>query len=328
MQYDVYGVGNALVDIQARVSDATLEKLGFAKGIMTLVDEETQQKVLGELDGAPISQCAGGSAANTILGVADFGGKAAYAGKVGSDMLGEFDLADMRKLGVTIDVEPAPEGHTGTCVVLITEDAQRTMLTNLGVSATLSVDDLNEEHIKQSEYVYVEGYLFTGETQKRAAYRAIELAKQHGVKVAFTVSDPFLINMFRDEFQQLIEGPIDLLFCNLEEARSLTGKHDAVDCAHIIHKHVPNLALTLGPDGSILMHEGHIIPIEGVETKAVDTTGAGDMYAAGILYGITNGMNWHQAGHLASHAAARIVSQLGARLKKPFTEEDIKELLS
>ncbi|EDL59100.1 adenosine kinase [Gimesia maris] len=328
MQYDVYGVGNALVDIQARVSDATLQKLGFAKGIMTLVDEEIQQKVLGELDGAPISQCAGGSAANTILGIADFGGKAAYAGKVGSDMLGEFDLADMRKLGVTIEVPPAAEGQTGTCVVLITDDAQRTMLTNLGVSATLSVDDINEEHIKQSKYVYVEGYLFTGETQKRAAYRAIELAKKHGVKVAFTVSDPFLINLFRDEFQELIEGPVDLLFCNLEEARSLTGKHDAVDCAHVIHNHVPNLALTLGGDGSILMHEGRVIPIEGVDVEAIDTTGAGDMYAAGILYGITNGLTWHQAGHLASHAAARIVSQLGARLKKPFTQDEIQELLN
>ncbi|HAH44813.1 MAG TPA: adenosine kinase [Planctomycetaceae bacterium] len=328
MQYDVYGVGNALVDIQARVSDATLQKLGFAKGIMTLVDEDIQQKVLGELDGAPISQCAGGSAANTILGIADFGGKAAYAGKVGSDMLGEFDLADMRKLGVTIEVPPAAEGQTGTCVVLITDDAQRTMLTNLGVSATLSVDDINEEHIKQSKYVYVEGYLFTGETQKRAAYHAIELAKKHGVKVAFTVSDPFLINLFRDEFQELIEGPVDLLFCNLEEARSLTGKHDAVDCAQVIHNHVPNLALTLGGDGSILMHEGRVIPIEGVEVKAVDTTGAGDMYAAGILYGITNGLSWHQAGHLASHAAARIVSQLGARLKKPFTQDEIQELLN
>lgn len=328
MQYDVYGVGNALVDIQARVSDATLEKLGYAKGIMTLVDEEAQQKVLSELDGAPLSQCAGGSAANTILGIADFGGKAAYAGKVGSDMLGEFDLTDMRKLGVTIEVPPAAEGQTGTCVVLITEDAQRTMLTNLGVSATLSVDDIHEEHIKQSKYVYVEGYLFTGETQKKAAYHAIELAKKHDVKVAFTVSDPFLINLFRDEFQELIEGPVDLLFCNLEEARSLTGEHDAVDCAHVIHHHVPNLALTLGGDGSILMHEGKVIPIEGVETDAIDTTGAGDMYAAGILYGITNGLTWHQSGHLASHAAARIVSQLGARLKNPFTQDEIKELLS
>lgn len=328
MQYDVYGVGNALVDIQAQVTDATLEKLGFAKGIMTLVDEDTQQKVLGELDGVPISQCAGGSAANTMLGIADLGGKVAYAGKVANDTLGDFDLEDMRKLGITIEVPPASEGQTGTCVVLITDDAQRTMLTNLGVSATLDVDDINEEHIKQSKYVYVEGYLFTGETQKKAAYRAIELAKKHNVKVAFTVSDPFLINLFRDEFQELIEGPVDLLFCNLEEARSLTRSHDAVDCAHIIHKHVPNLALTLGGDGSILMHEGRVIPIEGVETKAIDTTGAGDMYAAGILFGITNGLTWHQAGHLASHAAARIVSQLGARLKNPFTEEEIKELLS
>lgn len=328
MHYDVYGVGNALVDIQAQVSDKTLEKLGFAKGIMTLVEEEAQQNVLGELEGVPVTQCAGGSAANTILGVADFGGKAAYAGKVASDMLGEFDLADMRKLGVTIDVPPAPNGHTGTCVVLITEDAQRTMLTYLGVSATLSPDDLDEEHIKQSKYVYVEGYLFTGETQKQAAYRAIELAKKHDVKVAFTVSDPFLISLFQDEFQQLIEGPVDLLFCNLEEARSLTGKHDAVDCAQVIHKHVPNLALTLGPDGSILMHEGKVIPIEGVETKAIDTTGAGDMYAAGILYGITNGLTWHQAGHLASHAAARVVSQLGARMNRPFTKDEIQELLS
>ena len=157
MQYDVYGVGNALVDIQARISDATLEKLGYAKGIMTLVDEEAQQKVLGELDGAPLSQCAGGSAANTILGIADFGGKAAYAGKVGSDMLGEFDLADMRKLGVTIEVPPAAEGQTGTCVVLITDDAQRTMLTNLGVSATLSVEDINEEHINTGITAGVKG---------------------------------------------------------------------------------------------------------------------------------------------------------------------------
>ena len=121
---------------------------------------------------------------------------------------------------------------------------------------------------------------------------------------------------------------MDLLFCNLEEARSLTGKHDAVDCAHVIHNHVPNLALTLGGDGSILMHEGRVIPIEGVDVEAIDTTGAGDMYAAGILYGITNELTWHQAGHLASHAAARIVSQLGARLKKPFTQDEIQELLN
>lgn len=327
MHFDVYGVGNALVDIQAQVSEELLTQLGFARGIMTLVDEATQQHVLTSVAGRPIHRCAGGSAANTIIGVADFGGKAAYAGKVGKDHLGDFCLDDMRRMGVAIEV-PAAEGHTGTCVVLITEDAQRTMLTHLGVSSSLSPDDIDEDEIKKARYVYIEGYLFTSDAPKAAAYRAIELAKKHGVKVAFTVSDPFLINLFRDEFRQLIEGPVDLLFCNEEEARSLTEKEDPVDCAQEIHKHAENVALTLGANGSILMHAGDVIPIEGVDVKAIDTTGAGDMYAAGILFGITNGLSWKQSGHLASHAAARIVSQLGARLKDRFTPEELDELMN
>lgn len=327
MTYDVYGVGNALVDIQSPVSDSILESLGFDKGIMTLVDEPTQVRVLSALDRNSITRCAGGSAANTIMGVVDLGGTAAYAGKVGRDDLGEFCLADMRERGVKIEVRPA-EGQSGSCVVLITGDAQRTMLTHLGVSATLGPEDIDEREIQQAKYVYIEGYLFTNESTRAAAYRAIDLAVKHNVRVAFTVSDPFLIGLFRDEFWKLIEGPVDLLFCNLEEARSLTEKHNAVDCAHEIHRHARNVALTLGADGSILMHNGEVIPIEGRRTDAVDTTGAGDMYAAGILYGITNGLSWRQAGHLASHAAARIVSQLGARLREPFTAAELDQLMS
>ncbi|MCA9033294.1 MAG: adenosine kinase, partial [Planctomycetaceae bacterium] len=223
---DVYGVGNALVDMQVSVSDETLETLKFAKGIMTLVDEETQQQVLGKISGMSVNRCAGGSAANTIVGVADFGGRAAYVGKVGQDEVGQFFLDDMRKLGVRIEVQPS-EGQSGTCVVLITDDAQRTMLTSLGVSATLSPDDIDEAELREAKYVYVEGYLFAGEPTRTAALKAIEVAKRNGVKVAFTVSDPFLIQYHRDEFIKLIEGPVDLLFCNLEEARALTGKHDA-----------------------------------------------------------------------------------------------------
>jgi hypothetical protein len=326
MSYDVFGVGNALVDIQARITDEILEQLDFSKGIMTLVEESVQQRVLDELSGVPISRCAGGSAANTIIGVADLGGKAAYAGKVGNDKLGDFCLEDMRKMGVEIEV-PQAEGQTGTCVVLITEDAQRTMLTHLGVSSTLTPDDIDEEEIEKAKYVYIEGYLFTGEETKAAALKAIELAKANNVKVAFTVSDPFLIGLFREHFWQLIEGPVDLLFCNLEEARSLTGKDDPIDCAQYIHQSAENVALTLGGDGSILMHENEAIPIEGVPTKAIDTTGAGDMYAAGLLYGITNGFSWQEAGHLASHAAAKIVSQMGARLGEPLNPDEIRKSL-
>jgi sugar/nucleoside kinase (ribokinase family) len=273
-----------------------------------------------------IHRCAGGSAANTIAGLADFGGKAAYAGKTGLDELGTFWLKDIRNLGVTIEV-PQAAGKTGACVVLITEDAQRTMLTHLGLSATLGPDDISENEIRKAKYVYIEGYLFAGDSTKAAAMRAIELAKKNGVKVAFTVSDPFLINMHRDLFWELIEGPVDLLFCNLEEARSLTGMNDPVDCAQEIHQHAANVALTLGPEGSLLMHEGQTTPIEGVTVQAIDTTGAGDMYAAGILYGITNGLTWKQAGHLASHAAARVVSQMGARLLTPYSRLEVAQLV-
>jgi len=322
MTYDVYGVGNALVDIQARITDTLLEHFEYPKGIMTLVEEEIQMRVLSTLDGTPVTRCAGGSAANTIMGIADFGGRAAYAGKVGNDPLGEFFLEDMRHMGVSIEV-PRAAGQSGTCVILITPDAQRTMLTHLGLSSTLGPDDIDPAEIARAKYVYIEGYLFTGDSTRAAALKAIEAAKSQGVKVAFTVSDPFLINLFRNEFLELIEGPVDLLFCNLEEARSLTQRTDPIECAAEIHRYAENVALTLGAEGSILMHEGAAIPIEAVPTKAIDTTGAGDMYAAGLLYGITNGFTWKQAGHLASHAAARIVSQLGARLQQRFTPEEI-----
>lgn len=324
-RFDVFGVGNALVDIQSQVEESLLTDLSIDKGVMTLVDDAQQGQVLGRLDGRPLNRCAGGSAANTIVAVADFGGSAAFVGKVGQDAIGEFFLKDMRELGIHVDVTPC-DAPTGTCAVLITDDAQRTMLTNLGASATLSTDDILESPIKDSKYVYVEGYLLTGETTKAAAYRAMALAKENGTKVAFTASDPFLVNMIRDEIWELITGPVDLFFCNEEEAKSLTGESDPVQCAARIHEHCENVALTLGPNGSLIMHGGETFPVEGVPTEAIDTTGAGDMYAGGVLYGITNGMNWQKAGHLASHAAARVVAQLGARLERKFTREEIAEL--
>ena len=328
MSYNVYGIGNALVDIQAQISDGVLQELDFSKGFTTLIDESTRQRVLNALDGIPLRRGAGGSAANSVIGIAQFGGSGAFAGKVANDEAGHFFLQDMRELGVTIEVPPSDEGQSGTCVVLITSDAQRTMLTTVAISGALAPEDINAEEISKSEYIYVEGYLFAGEPTKAAALRSIELAVEHGVKVALTVSDPFVVDLCRDELLELIEGPVDLLFCNLEEARSLAQLHDPEDCARYIHDRATAVALTLGPDGSILMHDNQLIPIEGVSTTAVDTTGAGDMYAAGLLYGITNGMSWSQAGQLASHAAARVVSQVGARLEVPFTPDEIHQLLN
>ncbi|MEC9092538.1 MAG: adenosine kinase [Planctomycetota bacterium] len=327
MSFDVYGIGNALVDIQAQVSDQTVTDAGFQKGIMTLVADAQQKTVLGQLEGTNLNRCAGGSAANTIVGIAELGGNVAYCGKVADDEVGHFFLNDMRQLGITIDVPPSSQGSSGTCAVLITPDAQRTMLTNLGVSASLCESDIDEEILKNSRYVYIEGYLFTGDDTKAAAYQAIDLAQKHNVKIAFTASDPFLVDLMRQEMRELIEGPVDLFFCNEEEAKSLMGLDDPAECAKELHRHTENVALTLGSQGSILMHEGQLIAIEGVTVDALDTTGAGDMYAGALLYGITNGLSWKQSGQLASQAAARIVSQLGARMKDKFSAEEISNLL-
>ncbi len=327
MNYDVFGVGNAIMDIQVRCDDAFLTSTAIEKGIMTLTDDARQQLVLDALSDHDLNFCSGGSAANTIVGIAEMGGTTAYACKTGSDSFGKQYLEEMKDLGITIEIEQR-DGLTGTCVVLITPDAQRTMLTSLGVSSSLDADDILEAEIAKAKYLYVEGYLFAGDSTKAAALKAIELAKKNNVKIALTISDPFLIAICRDEFQALIEGPVDLLFCNEEEAKALTGLEDPIACAQAIHQHCDNVALTLGKNGSIIMHENEVIPIEGFEVEATDTTGAGDMYAAGVLYGVTNGLSWHQAGHLGSHAAARVVSQLGARLLDPLTIEEIEALLS
>ncbi|MFP6767893.1 MAG: adenosine kinase [Planctomycetaceae bacterium] len=322
MTLDVYGVGNTLVDIQVQVSDDLLASLGFAKGVMTLVDRETQERVLDALGDLPRNQSAGGSAANTILGVAGLGGRTAYAGKIGDDPLGHFCLEDMRQNQVTVDV-PFSDGPTGTCVVLITDDAQRTMLTYLGVSADVGPDDVAPDLVTAARAVYVEGYLFSADTPRQAAYQAISAAETGSGLLALTVSDAFLIDLFRDEFLDLVAGPVDLLFCNEEEARSLLQIDDTHECARRLGAEVERVAITLGADGAMLIENQQVIRVAGVPADAIDTTGAGDMFAAGILYGLTNGMTFEQSARLANHAAARVVTQLGARLNEPIPADQI-----
>ena len=322
---DVHGVGNALVDLQVQVDGSVLERLGLAPGTMTLVDHARQAAVLGALEGLPVNRCSGGSAANTIAGVADLGGSAAYCGKVGSDALGAFYVEDLRRIGVEIHGKAA-DGPTGTALVLITPDAQRTMLTHLGVSSTLGPDDVDADAIAAASWVYVEGYLLPGETTREAALAAMAIAREKGVKVALTASDPWCISACSSLIWELLDGSVDLFFCNEAEARALGGADDLVDCAHVIHRHATSVALTYGANGSLLVHEKELFPVEGVPVPAIDTTGAGDMYAAGVLYGLTHGLSWPVAGRLASHAAARVVSALGARLPRPFTPDEIRAL--
>ena len=317
MSLDVYGVGNTLVDILVNVSDELLASLGFAKGVMTLVDLDTQQRVLEALGDNPRHRCAGGSAANTILGIASFGGTTAYTGKMGDDELGHFCLDDMRAAGVEVEL-PFSDGPTGTCVVLVTDDAQRTMLTHLGVSADVGPDDVVDHEVQRAAVVYVEGYLFSAETPHQAARRAIALATEAPGLLALTVSDAFLIDSHREEFLELIRGPVDLLFCNEDEAQSLLQNQDTRACATALGQTTRRVAITLGANGALLVEDGQMTEVPGVPTEAIDTTGAGDMFAAGVLFGLTNGLTFQQAAQLATHVASRIVSQMGARLPEPI----------
>ena len=322
---DVYGVGNALVDVQVRVDEDFIVRHGLKKGHMELVDARRQAQVLAALAGHPVNRCSGGSAANTVVGVAELGGRAAYCGKVGDDELGRFYREDLDAVGVRFEGASSTES-TGTALVLITPDAQRTMLTCLGASSLLDATDMPDASLERCEYLYVEGYLLPGESTRRAALAAIEAAKARGVRVALTVSDPFVVAQSAALLWELIEGPVDLLFCNEIEASALVGTDDMVECARALHRKATNVALTLGAKGSVLMHEGALHPVEGVKVEPVDTTGAGDMYAAGILYGLTHGLSWPQAGRLASHAAARVVSVLGARLPKKLSPAEVTQM--
>jgi len=292
---------------------------------MELVDAQRQAQVLAALAGHPIHRCSGGSAANTVVGVAELGGRAAYCGKVGDDDLGRFYRDDLDTVGVRFDGASSSE-PTGTSLVLITPDAQRTMLTCLAASSLLDEPDVRGAALEGCSYLYVEGYLLPGESTRRAALAAVKAAKERGVRVALTVSDPFVVAQSAALLWELIEGPVDLLFCNEIEAAALVGTEDMVECARALHRKATNVALTLGAKGSVLMHEGTLHPVEGVKADPVDTTGAGDMYAAGILYGLTHGLSWPEAGRLASHAAARVVSVLGARLPAKLSRAEVQAM--
>lgn len=316
-RYDVYGVGNALVDIQVQVEAEFLARHGLDKGIMTLVTARTQKELLALLSGCPLQTSPGGSACNTMVGLANFGGRASYAGKVGDDEHGAFFQKALTEVGIESAVARG-HGVTGTCLVMITPDADRTMQTCLAASIELDEDDIQSGIIKDSSYVYVEGYLWDSPGPKRASRKAMELARHHGVPVAYTYSDPFCVKRSAEDFRNLSQFSVDLVFCNEEEARMLTANPDRAQACREIASWGPTVFMTAGPDGAYYARgkeQGHIPPFK---VHAIDTNGAGDLFAGGVLYGLTHGLSLADAGKLGSYAAARVVTLLGPRLNEPL----------
>ena len=314
----VCGIGHALVDIEFAISDATFETLGLTKGSMALVSENEQSHVIQSLSDSSHHQSSGGSAANTIIAIGQFGGKAAYKTILGDDALGAFYASEFQELGIQLEAECIPNSKTGTCLVLITPDAERTMMTSLGVNSTYNRDHLVEETISRSEWLYIEGYRLTEPGGADAIKEAVQLAKKHNTKIAFTFSDIFVVQVFRDIVSE-ISNSTDLVFCNDAEACAFTGQDSENDAFQALIKAFPHVVMTKGKKGADIFYNGQHAVIPAYETTAVDTTGAGDMFAGAFMYGITQGFSVLRSGHLASMASSKVVSQFGARLKESPT---------
>jgi sugar/nucleoside kinase (ribokinase family) len=316
---DVVGIGNALVDVLSHADDKLVTRLGLVKGTMSLVDEPRAREIY-EATG-PGVEISGGSAANTIVGVASFGGRAQYVGKVSNDQLGEVFGHDLRSTGVLYDTPPAKGGPaTGRCLILVTPDAQRTMGTFLGASVQLGPDDIDSRLIASARIIYLEGYLFDPPAAQEAFRAAAGLAHAAGRKVALTLSDPFCVDRHRAAFLDLVEHHVDILFANEAEICALYQVSDFDAALSRVVGHCEIAALTRSAKGSVLVGDGKTHVIEALRVESlVDTTGAGDLYAAGVLYGLSRGLDLAICGRLGSLAAAEVISHVGARPMVPLS---------
>jgi sugar/nucleoside kinase (ribokinase family) len=310
--FDVVGVGNAIVDVLAAADDAFLHERGMVKGAMALIDRDAARAVYEAM--GPTVTASGGSAANTIAGIASLGGKAGFIGKVRDDDLGRAFRHDIAAAGVAFPTPPATQGPpTAICLVLVTPDSQRTLNTYLGASVELTEHDIDAPLIESAQITYLEGYLYDAPAARRAFARAAEIAHAAGRRVALTLSDPFCVQRHREAFLELVDGHVDVLFANAEELRALflTGDVDAAVEAVRPLTHVA--AVTRGPEGSTIVCGAETLHVSAIPTTVVDTTGAGDLYAAGFLYGLTNGAPLEECGRYGSAAAAEAISHFGAR---------------
>ncbi len=326
-QFDVYAIGNALVDIEYHTTDARLRELGIDKGVMTLIDETRQNSLIGQLGESHESMTCGGSAANSIIALAQLGASTHFDCRVSNDMTGQVFARDLHRCGVDsgLDHRPLPGGVTGKCLVFVTPDAERTMNTFLGVSGDLDVGDIDVDAVKRSDFIYVEGYLASADNSRDAAIEARRVAERAGGKTAMTLSDPNMVKFFRDPLEAMIGDGVDLLFANEEEAMALARTDDLAEAVQAMKRIARSFAITRGKDGAILFDGIGLIQIEPHRVDAIDTLGAGDLFAGAFLYGLAHGMSFHQAGDLASLASARIVTQYGPRLRPEQTREVLAE---
>jgi len=316
-KYHVVGIGAALVDTEIEVSDQDLAALKVEKGLMTLVDEQRQAEIVEVLKGRLTAsrRASGGSAANTTIAVSAFGGKSFFCGRVADDDNGHFYLSDLDSAGVGHpSPNQLPAGTTGKCLVLITPDAERSMNTFLGASEALSEQNLDLDAIAATEYLYIEGYLATSDSGRAAAIAARKHAQKVGTKVALSLSDPGIVAHFREQLAAILGNRVDLLFCNEEEALAWTGTDTLESAGEKLADWAEQYAITLGAEGAVIFDGNEILRVPARAITAIDTNGAGDMFAGAFLFGLCHGFDHLKAGRLACTASAAVVGQYGPRL--------------
>jgi sugar/nucleoside kinase (ribokinase family) len=318
VKFDVYGVGNALVDKEFEVDESFFQDHGIEKGLMTLGTDEESLRLLGILTKkyGIKKQAGGGSAANTLYAVSQFGGNAFFSCKVASDETGDFFLKELGDQKIQTNSQTqCDDGLTGRCLIMISPDAERTMHTYLGISETISEQELDLGAAKSSEYIYIEGYFVTSPSAKLAAIELKQFAEKNQIKTAMTFSDPAMVEYFLDGINDVLGEGVDLLFCNEQELKLWAGTEDFAEACEKMKTKAKQFAITRGAEGALLFDGSKYINVDAHAVKAVDTNGAGDMFAGAFLYALTQGKDFETAGNLASLASATVVANFGPRLE-------------
>ncbi|MCP3673033.1 MAG: adenosine kinase [Gammaproteobacteria bacterium] len=327
--FHVYGLGNALVDVEIEIEIAELSRIAVEKGIMTLIDEFRLEELLNHVQGRTHRRACGGSAANTIIAVAQLGGSSFYSCRIGNDETGDFFLSDLHNEGVMSNLESAAreDGVTGKCLVMITPDADRTMNTFLGITSELTEASLDINALQNSQFLYIEGYLASSPTAVATAVMAVKEARMASVPVAFSLSDPAMVQFCRGGLDQMLEGGVELLFCNEDEALAYTGAESITDACELLKKISNRFAITLGAKGALVFDGQSYHDIAPFDVQAVDTNGAGDLFAGSFLHALTHGLSEDVAGQIASFASSRLVTSFGPRLN-PLHLAEVRDYVS
>ena len=319
-KFQVVGIGNAMVDVLARAEDSFLAEAGIEKGIMQLIDMERAVELYGKI--GPAREVSGGSAANTIAGIAHLGGRTAYVGKVKDDQLGAIFAHDLRAQGAVYETAFAPKDavdETGRCLIIVTPDGERSMNTYLGVTEFLTSDDIDVDQMAEAEWIYLEGYRFDGPESHAAFAKAIAACKAAGGRVSLTLSDPFCVSRHRNAFREMIKADVDLLFCNRAEMLSMYETDDFDAAMAEAAAEIAIVACTDSANGAYILSGGETWHVPAIPTDIVDATGAGDLFAGAFLWALTHGYALEDCGHIGNIAAAEVISHIGARPEADLT---------